>query len=190
MDDKKGFKILVVDDDPIARDVVFSVLSREGYKVFSAPDGFEAIDFLRREKVDLLITDLVMPGIDGIELIKSALKIDSDLATVIITAYGTLDSALKAIELGAYDYITKPFKIEEILFLVARCRKYKSLVKEYKILKGFIEELFRQNAIDMDRVSDAMFKVIEMFGFLTEGEVKLYRKKLESAYGKAESFGS
>lgn len=140
---KDGFKILVINDDPIARDVVFSILSREGYFVDSARDGFEAIDLLRKEDYALMITDLVMPGIDGIELIKSAIKINPDIAAVIITAFGTLDSALKAIELGAYDYITKPFKVEEILFLVSRCKKMIMLKKENKNLKKIIELLFK-----------------------------------------------
>lgn len=180
-----GFKILVVDDDPIARDVVFSILSKEGYSVTSAKDGFEAIDFLRKEKYDLLITDLVMPGIDGIELIKSALKINSNMATVIITAFGTLDSALKAIDLGAYDYITKPFKIEEVLFLVARCKKMIGMQRENQHLKDLLGKLISSDVIDFNKLNSELIERIEKLDVLTDGELKLFKKRMENAYGKA-----
>jgi len=185
--DDKSFKILVVDDDPIARDVIFSILSKEGYYVIAAKDGFEAIDFLRNEKFDILITDLVMPGIDGIELIKSSLKINSDLATVIITAYSTLDSALKAIDLGAYDYITKPFKIEEILFLVARCKKMHKLYRENRILKKLVNHIFNHNLLNVERVEQSLLDEIKDLNVLTEAEIKVFEKKLETANGKAKS---
>jgi DNA-binding NtrC family response regulator len=179
-----GFKIIVVDDDPIAREVVSSILSREGYAVISAKDGFEAIDLLRKDNYDLLITDLVMPGIDGIELIKSALKINPDLATVIITAFGTLDSALKAIDFGAYDYITKPFKIEEVLFLVVRCKKMINLQRENKNLKTVLAYLLK-GAFDLEKLPPDILDKIEHSGILTEAEVKLYKKKMENGYGQA-----
>lgn len=181
--DRKDFKILVVDDDPIARDVVFSIISKEGYYVVSAKDGFEAIDIIRKENFDMLITDLVMPGIDGIELIKSSLKINPELATVIITAYGTLDSALKAIDLGAYDYITKPFKVEEILFLVARCIRMIKLSRENKSLKTLLSNIFNQNLINVEKVNKELIDYVERLGVLTEAEIKLYKKRMENAYG-------
>lgn len=183
--DAKSFKILVVDDDPIARDVVFSILSQEGYYVVSAKDGFEAIDVIRKENFDMLITDLVMPGIDGIELIKSSLKINPELATVIITAYGTLDSALKAIDLGAYDYITKPFKIEEILFLVARCKKMLKLQRENKALKHLLDYIFNQNLINVKKVNSELINYMENLSVFTEAEIKFYRKMMENSNGQA-----
>jgi len=181
---KDSFKILVVDDDPIAREVVFSILSREGYAVISAMDGFEAIDLLRKDNFDLLITDLVMPGIDGIELIKSALKINPDLATVIITAFGTLDIALKAIDLGAFDYITKPFKIEEVIFLVMRCKRMINLQRENKHLRTILAYLLK-NVINLAKLPPDILDRIEQTGVLTEAEVKLYKKKIENGYGQA-----
>ncbi|MCX7771303.1 MAG: response regulator [Proteobacteria bacterium] len=181
---KKDFKILVVDDDPIARDVVFSILSKEGYYVVSAQDGFQAIDMMRKKDFSLLITDLVMPGIDGIELIKSALKISPEIASVVMTAYGTLDIALKAIELGAYDYITKPFKIEEILFLVSRCDKMIQIHKENRLLKKILSEIFKRNIVEIDKMGD-LIDEIEKIGFFTSAEVKFLKKRIEKAYGKA-----
>jgi DNA-binding NtrC family response regulator len=159
--ENSSFKILVVDDDPVAREVVYSILSKEGYIVLSAKDGFEAIDLIRTEKFDLMITDLVMPGIDGIELISSSLKIQPELATVIITAFATLENALKAIELGAYDYLTKPFKIEEILFLVARCRKMIRLKQENKTLRDILEAFVKKGCLNVEILGVEYFSHIE-----------------------------
>ena len=109
---KNGITILVADDDEIVREVIISLLSSEGYTVKAAKDGLEAINILKMENINLVITDLRMPGADGIEVLKEAIKMDPDRAVIILTAYGTLDTALKAIREGAYDYITKPFKME------------------------------------------------------------------------------
>ena len=115
---RSDFRILVIDDDEIALDVVVSLLNKEGFTVRSARDGLEGIRALRTEDFDLVITDLKMPGADGIEVLKEAKKLKDNILVVIITAYGTLENALEAIKLGAYDYITKPFKLQELLILV------------------------------------------------------------------------
>ena len=99
---KKAFGILVADDDEIARDVINSLLSNKGYTVFMAKDGLDAIRVMRREEIRLVITDLRMPGADGIEVLKSALRINPPMAVVILTAYGTPDTTLHAMKEGAY----------------------------------------------------------------------------------------
>ncbi len=120
---KREFRILVADDDEIARDVIQLLLTNEGYTVFTARDGLDAIRMMRIEDVSLVITDLRMPGADGIEVLKSALLINPDIAVVILTAYGTLDTTLQAMKEGAYDYLTKPFKGQEIIFVAERAFK-------------------------------------------------------------------
>jgi two-component system, NtrC family, response regulator AtoC len=116
--EKKGIKILVVDDDAVVRELITTLLSGEGYTVRAAKDGLDAIKILRTEEINLVITDLRMPGADGIEVLKEATKSDPDRAVIILTAYGTLDTALKTIREGAYDYMTKPFKMEEMIIRV------------------------------------------------------------------------
>ncbi len=141
--EKSNFKILVVDDDEIARDVVVSLLSREGYPVVAARDGLEAIRLLRIDDIKLVITDFRMPGADGIEVLRNAVRIKPDIAVVILTAYGTLDTALEAMKEGAYDYMTKPFKMQEILILVENAYKRALLMNENKELSGYLRATYR-----------------------------------------------
>lgn len=141
--DRRNFRILVADDDEIALDVVSSLLSKEGYPVLTAKDGLEAIATLRRDHIGLIITDLRMPGADGIEVLRQAMRIDPDIAVVILTAYGTLDSALEAMEEGAFDYLTKPFKVQEILIIAARAFKRAMLLEERRELIKLLRDTYR-----------------------------------------------
>ena len=139
--DKNGIKILVVDDDEIVRDVITSLLSGEGYRVRPAKDGLDAITILKNEKINLIISDLRMPGADGIEVLKESLRIDPDRAVIILTAYGTLDTALKAIREGAYDYMTKPFKMEEMIIRVNNAYERTLQVIKEKALVKILREI-------------------------------------------------
>ncbi len=141
--DKKDFRILVADDDEIARDVISTLLSREGYSVASVSDGLEAISRLRIDDVQLIITDLMMPGADGIEVLKYAVRSNPDIAVIILTAYGTLDTTLEAIKEGAYDYLTKPFKSLEIAILAARAFQRAQLIADNRELKKNLRETYR-----------------------------------------------
>jgi len=141
--EKKEFHILVVDDDEIVREAISSLLSDEGYTVLSAKDGIDAITILRVEDMDLVITDLRMPGADGNEVLKYAVKNDPDIVVVILTAYGTLDTALNSIKDGAYDYLTKPFKIQEIILLVEKVFRRAQLIRENRELKKSLREAYR-----------------------------------------------
>lgn len=140
---RKDFRILVADDDEIARDVINSLLSREGYTVITAKDGLDAIRMLRIEDISLVITDLRMPGADGIEVLKQSARTNPDVAVVILTAYGTLDTTLEAMKEGAYDYLTKPFKGQEIIFVVERAYKRTLLLQENKELVKQLRDTYR-----------------------------------------------
>ena len=141
--DKKDFKILVADDDEIVRDVISSLLSREGYSVVAARDGFDAIRILRIEDISLVITDLRMPGTDGLEVLRYAVRNNPDITVVLLTAYGTLDTALEAITEGAYDYLTKPFKVQEIIILAEKIFKRSELIYENRELKKHLRDTYR-----------------------------------------------
>ena len=140
---KQDFKILVADDDDIARDVIAALLSREGYSVVPAHDGLEAINRLRMEDIQLVITDLMMPGADGIEVLKYSVRNSPDIAVVILTAYGTLDTTLEAIKEGAYDYVTKPFKSQEIAILAERAFRRAQLISDNRELKKNLRDTYR-----------------------------------------------
>ena len=148
---KNGIKILVVDDDEIVREVIISLLSSEGYAVRSAKDGLDAIEILNKENINLVITDLRMPGADGIEVLKEAIKMDPDRAVIILTAYGTLDTALKAIREGAYDYMTKPFKMEEMIIRVNNAYERTLLVIKMRALVKSLREILSNMMLYKDR---------------------------------------
>ncbi len=137
-------RILIVDDDPLVQDVLSAIFSHSGqYEAEFAADGLEAINRLSVEDAHLVVTDLVMPGANGIEVLKYAARGNPDIAVVILTAYGTLDTTLEAIKEGAYDYLTKPFKTQEIVILAARAFQKAQLVDDNRELKKNLRETYR-----------------------------------------------
>src|SRR5437762_11193018 len=110
--------ILVVDDEEIMREILETLLTREGYDVRLASSGQEGLDLARALPFDAAIVDIMMPGLDGIAALDELKRMDEDLAVVIITAYASVESAISATKSGAFDYITKPFKNDEVLVVV------------------------------------------------------------------------
>jgi two-component system, NtrC family, response regulator HydG len=128
--------ILVVDDKEMMRDSVATTLSRKGHTVVTASGGRDALERIARRSFDAVITDLQMPGMDGLELIDEIRQRDEQLPVIFMTAYGTIETAVEAMKLGAYDYITKPFSGDVLLVTVERAIKHANLVKENQILKA------------------------------------------------------
>ncbi|HKQ68298.1 MAG TPA: sigma-54 dependent transcriptional regulator [Polyangiaceae bacterium] len=120
-------QILVVDDEANLRRVLAAQLSRDGYEVHTAPDGEAGLTILREHHIDLVITDLRMPKIDGMELLRQALRGDPELPVVILTAHGTVDNAVEALKTGAFDYITKPFDQVEVRTIVKKALRTRDL---------------------------------------------------------------
>ncbi|HVY31171.1 MAG TPA: sigma-54 dependent transcriptional regulator [Polyangiaceae bacterium] len=120
-------QILVVDDEPNLRRVLSAQLERDGYDVHTAEDGEQALGILKEHHIDLVITDLRMPRIDGMELLRRTQKMDADLPVVMITAHGTVDNAVEALKTGAFDYLTKPFDQVEVRTIVAKALKTRDL---------------------------------------------------------------
>src|SRR5512135_2290704 len=132
--------ILLVDDHQPFRDSLAKILAGEGFRVFPANDGEEALDILRREFIHLVVTDLKMPKMDGVELLKVAKTIRPETEVILITGYGTVDTAVTAMKDGAFDYIQKPFKPREILKLVRKALEKQSLVLENRMLQERIKD--------------------------------------------------
>lgn len=129
-------KILVVDDEPNMLRLLKTILtSKTNYDVVTTNNPLEAAKLLQEEAFDLLITDLKMPLLDGMDLIERVKKIDPALPIVMITAYGTIETAEEAIQRGAYDYITKPFRQEAILITLKRALEWRQMQLELKALK-------------------------------------------------------
>ncbi|MCX5917669.1 MAG: response regulator, partial [Deltaproteobacteria bacterium] len=133
-------RILLVDDHQPFRDSLAKILGGEGFRVFPAKDGEEALDILRKEFIHLVLTDLKMPKMDGVELLKVAKAIRPETEVILITGYGTVDTAVTAMKEGAYDYIQKPFKPREILKLVRKAMEKQSLVLENRMLQERIKD--------------------------------------------------
>ncbi|MCI0439403.1 MAG: response regulator, partial [Chloroflexi bacterium] len=104
-------KILVVDDEEIIRVLLTEILIEDGYEVTTAANGEEAVQFLKSSRFDLLISDMVMPGMNGIEVLQAAFQTNSHQATIMITGYPSVETAVRLVNLGAADYITKPFNV-------------------------------------------------------------------------------
>jgi two-component system response regulator HydG len=152
--------ILLVDDHKPFRDSLAKILEGEGLRVFPANDGEEALDILRNEFIHLILTDLKMPKMDGVELLQVAKTIRPEVEVILITGYGTVDTAVTAMKEGAYDYIQKPFKPREILKLVRKAIEKQSLVLENRMLQERIKDFQKFEKI-VGR-SPAMKKLLEI----------------------------
>lgn len=111
-------KILVVDDDKEICDILTEILAEGGYQTFSALRGRLALDTVKKKKPELVLLDIKMPEMDGIEVLKRIKKIDKEVVVVMITGYGSLGTAKEAMRLGAYDYVTKPFDLDSIKVVI------------------------------------------------------------------------
>jgi len=139
-------RILVLDDEPIVCDMVAEVLSNGGFSCEKAHTASEALDRLSSESFDCLVSDIRMPGMDGIELLKKARAIDPDLEVILMTGLVDANSAIAALKAGASDYIVKPFSVEEILHCVKRAVEHRRLVLETRDYQMHLEEKVAKQA--------------------------------------------
>jgi two-component system response regulator AtoC len=157
---KKKGRLLVVDDEDIVRESLSDWLSAVGYKVLTAKCGEEALRIIKQKKVKIMIADLIMPGMDGIELMKKARTIAPTISTVIITAHGTIQTAIAAIREGAYDYIEKPFCPEKVELLIRNLVEHHNLVEENITLRQKIEDRYSFEGIIAK--SPKMIKIFDL----------------------------
>jgi len=157
---KKRAKVLVVDDEAIVRESLRDWLSDVGHQVLTAENGSQALEIIQKEKPGIVIADLVMPGMDGLELLKRAKEISPSIEVIIITAYGSIPTAITAMRGGAYDYIEKPFCPERAELLVEKLVEHQRLLEENIALQQKLEERYRfENIIAK---SPGMQQVIEV----------------------------
>ena len=155
-------KILVVDDEAIQRDIVKDILEDQGYDVLTSGSGPDALECLKTAPVDLVLTDLRMPGMDGVELLERVKALDPDIVVVVITAYGSVESAVDAMKKGAYHYLTKPLGKEELKLVVERAFQTKRLADENRSLRQELQNRYEfQNIIGQARNMQAVFTMIE-----------------------------
>jgi two-component system response regulator HydG len=164
--------LLVADDDPGLRESLQRTLTRAGYRVVLASDGRGALEQLQGGGVDLVLTDLKMPGLTGIELLRAIKAIPIDVDVILLTAFGTVEEAVSAMKDGAYDFITKPFRGEQLLKIVTKALERRALIEQNKELRQQIENLrgkpqyigespaFRRMMTVVDQVADSSATVL------------------------------
>jgi two-component system response regulator PilR (NtrC family) len=160
MEKHKG-RILIVEDEKSMREVLKILLEGERYEVVSASDGLEGLSYLANDIFDLVITDVKMPKVDGFELLKKTKEISPDTIVIMITAFGTTEAAIEAMKAGAYDYINKPFKIDEIRLIVEKALEKKRLSEEVSLLRKKVKTTCRlENIIGQSPQMQELFRLI------------------------------
>lgn len=136
-------KLLIVDDEPDMLKLLSMIIrEKTSYEAVTTNNPLEAVELAKQGGFDLIMADLKMPGLDGVELLEAVKKINEHVPVIILTAFGTVESALEAMNKGAFDFITKPFKKEQILFTIDKALKWSELHRENKALK---EQLKKQD---------------------------------------------
>jgi len=155
-------RILVVDDERSMRELLSIVLKRDGYDVLLADSGAAAVALIETEPVDLLISDIKMPDMSGVDVLRAAKRVDPDLVGIIITAFASTDTAVEALRLGAYDYISKPFDVEALKAKVRNAVERRLLRQENVLLKRAMRTSSSfSNLVGRSRVMQSLFDVIE-----------------------------
>ncbi|HEX7523860.1 MAG TPA: sigma-54 dependent transcriptional regulator [Candidatus Deferrimicrobium sp.] len=156
------YSILVVDDEPAIRRLLADFFGSHGFEIVGVGDGQAGIDLLRQRKFDLLFLDLTMPGMGGIDVLREVKVLDIHIHSIVITGFGTIQSAVEAVRLGAYDYITKPFNLDELMITVNRVFDLMKLQKENTVLKKQIKEKYNfKKLIGNSRRMQVLHRFIE-----------------------------
>ena len=157
----KNINIMVVDDELIVRESLFHWFKKYGHTVETASSGFEALDKLKKNPFSLLFVDIKMPGMDGLQLLEKVKDEYPDTLVVIITAYGSIESAVKAMRIGASDYLLKPFKPDQLSLVMERISLQQKRESEYQYLKGRLEKITRfDNIIGQSPSMETVFDLI------------------------------
>ena len=163
---EESFLALVADDDQLHREMFFDLMSEEGMTVHSAEDGEKAVALIEKNEYDIVLSDLMMPGKNGLEVLSAARNKSRDTLVILITGFGTLETAVEAIRLGAHDYITKPFKLEELQLVlkngrekISLVRSNRKLVKDLEEAAGKIESLERERDTLRDQLEEVQSRL-------------------------------
>lgn len=154
--------ILVVDDEKNTREALSKILSEDGYDVATAADGYQAMNLVASETPDLILADLKMPGMDGLELLSRMRLKGFDAPFVMMTAYGTVETAVEAMKKGAEDYLTKPVNIEELEIQIKRILSHRSLLREASELRERLRDKYKfKNIVGSSPQMQSIFKMVE-----------------------------
>ncbi|MBI4949019.1 MAG: sigma-54-dependent Fis family transcriptional regulator, partial [Deltaproteobacteria bacterium] len=154
-------KIVIVDDEKDMRDFLEIMLRKDGYEANAFASPKAALEFCRDGKVDLVISDIKMPEMGGVEFLKALKELDPDALVIMITAYASVETAIEAMKSGAYDYFTKPFNIEEIRLNIRKALKLKGLEEENRLLKTDLKTKY-----GFANIIGTSPKMAEVYGFI------------------------
>ncbi len=159
MNNRSGGSILIVDDDPYVRESAASFLGECGYIVVACESASEAMTKLGKDKIEVVLTDIKMPGISGIELLEKIHNFNTELPVVLMTAYAELEIAVSAIKKGAFDFIIKPFKPEYLLFSIEKAVRFSRILQMEKNYKHMLEDTVMKRTMEL---AEAMMMVKSM----------------------------
>ena len=162
---KRG-RILIVDDDRQMCQLLVDVLAEEGYAVEAVHDGRSALEKFRATGCELMITDLMMPRMRGTELVKEVKAIDADAVILLITAFGSIESAVEAMKAGAFHYVTKPFRTDEMILHVSRALQQRQLCEELQRLRSEVLERSFENIIGKSEQMQEVFSIVRQISDL------------------------
>ena len=154
-------KILIVDDDESIRKLMLRILEPEGYPCLSAADAFEASEIIKNERIDLIISDITMPGKSGIELLKEIRNDHPNIGTLMVSGQGDQNIANKVISMGAYDYLYKPFQKKQVLVSVSNALRRKALDIQNQFQLGQLETIIKNQTIDVSVANHKLSRAIE-----------------------------
>jgi DNA-binding NtrC family response regulator len=175
------FRILVVDDEAAQRELISGFLKKQGYEVFAAANGEQALKHFRQEPAELILTDQRMPALSGLDLLKAARAINPETNVIVMTAYGNIETAVEAMKAGAADYLAKPLNLDELSHRIERIRERQRLYAENKELR---EELRQRHRIEgIIGESGQMLEVISLIGRVAPSEATVLIRG-ESGTGK------
>jgi two-component system response regulator HydG len=165
-----AFKVLVAEDEEITLNNIVDTLREEGYEVSTTRDGLEALKSMESGSFDVLVTDIKMPGLSGLDLLSRVKERFTETEVIVVTGFGSISSAVDAMKMGAYDYITKPFDLDELAIKVKKIRDHKALEKENTALKKY-QGMNREIPI-MSKV-EGMKKVMSMVDGMKDSDCNL-----------------
>ena len=174
--------ILIVDDDEVMQETLSDVLTKRGYEIFSVGSGNGALSMVRKNLIDLILLDMRLPDINGLEVLKKIKEFDTEILVIMMTAYSDVQTAVSAMKSGAYDYINKPFELEELKLLIEKGLETKSLINEVRRLHRQQKEKYQDNHIH--GVSPQIHYVKELIGMISKTHKTSVLIQGESGTGK------
>ena len=175
-------KILITDDEEFIRWSLKDALLSAGYDVLEADSGEAALKIIKKEDVKLVLLDLVLPGKDGFAVLKEAKEIDSGIQVIMITAFGSIDNAVKCVKFGAYDYLPKPFNLDEVVLKVGQALKNAAVLEKLNSFRSI-----QKNQLSKEKMvfeSDAMKEIAERIRKINEVDVDVVLITGETGTGK------